>query len=169
MKELHVTKWGNFCSCEFKHKSTHMLHLCINTETYTNTMSVQETSDWALHSAVGKCMTHTHSPCVDTYSRYRFSALDGQKRSPAHLHTLSYQIFLLYHLLWSTPTISFWLNGTHAFLWRQTQWGGEQVCVFRWRWEAKGSLRAKPPFIIVSSLVLSGQTPKSFEMNHWLL
>lgn len=114
MKKLHVTKWGNFCSCEFKHKSTHMLHLCINTETYTNTMSVQETSDGALHSAVGKCMTHTHSSCVDTYSRYRFTTLDGQKRSPAHLHTLWYQIFPLYHLLWSTPTISFWLNGCYT-------------------------------------------------------
>lgn len=118
--------------------------------------------------------SHTHAACVDTYSGYRVSALDGQKRSPAHLHTLWYQLFPLYHLPWSNPTISFWLNGrwtqTRSLsTWRQTQWEGEQVCVLCWRWEAKGSMRAKPPFIIVSSLLLSGQTLKSLEMNHWLL
>lgn len=88
-----------------------MLHLCINTETYTNQTSAQETSDWAAHSAAGKSVTHSQNSCVQVYCACRLSTLDGQKRSPAHLCTLWYQLFRFIASPWSNPTISFSLNG----------------------------------------------------------
>ena len=89
-------------------------HMCytmyINRDTYTNHMSAQETSDGALNGALGEQVTH--SSRVETYSGYRVSALQRRKRSPAHLRTTRYQLFPLYPLPWSTPTISIWLNGS---------------------------------------------------------